>query len=64
MAGSCKVPPNPIPVLKSEPQIRIIVLILFCMGMSIWWGIERNSWYGLANNPCIHILFCKLDCFI
>ena len=41
--GSCKVPPNPIPGLKSEPQIRIIVLILLCMGMSIWWGIERNS---------------------
>lgn len=46
IVGDCKVPPNQIPLLKDQPQIRIILLIMFSMALSIWWGIERNKRWG------------------
>lgn len=54
--GSCKVPANKI--CKSQPQIRILILILFCMAMAIWWGIERNKSYAWVLQDILGIAFC------
>ncbi|KAL9985926.1 hypothetical protein ACROYT_G008380 [Oculina patagonica] len=55
--GDCKVPPNRIPLLKGEPQIRIVMLIAFCMAISIWWGIERNKSYAWVLQDILGISF-------
>ncbi|XP_020619507.1 signal peptide peptidase-like 2B isoform X2 [Orbicella faveolata] len=55
--GDCKVPPNRIPLLKGQPQIRIIVLIAFCMAISIWWGIERHKSYAWVLQDILGISF-------
>ncbi|XP_031553969.1 signal peptide peptidase-like 2B [Actinia tenebrosa] len=56
--GSCKVPPNKLPIFKHEPQVRLIVLALFCMAIAIWWGIERNASYAWILQDILGIAFC------
>ncbi|XP_032238060.2 signal peptide peptidase-like 2B isoform X2 [Nematostella vectensis] len=56
--GSCKIPANNLPLLKKQPEVRLIVLALFCMGMSIWWGIERNASYAWVLQDILGVSFC------
>lgn len=56
--GDCKVPPNQIPLLKKEPQIRTVLLIPFCLAIAIWWGIERNKSYAWILQDVLGISFC------
>ncbi|XP_020899114.1 signal peptide peptidase-like 2B isoform X2 [Exaiptasia diaphana] len=56
--GSCKVPPNRLPVFKNEPQIRIILLAIFCVAFAVWWGIERNASYAWILQDILGIAFC------
>lgn len=56
--GDCKVPPNRIPLLKGEPQIRTVLLIPFCMAIALWWGIERNKSYAWVLQDILGISFC------
>jgi len=56
--GRCRVPENNIPILKDRPEVRNIILFLFCVGLSITWVIVRNESYSWILQDFLGICFC------
>lgn len=55
---NCRFPENNIPGLSSQPECCNIFLLLFCIGLSVFWIIIRNSMYGWILQDFLGICFC------
>lgn len=52
------VPENRIPILSQRPLYRNIVLGLLCMGVGIFWGVQRNESYAWVIQDILGAAFC------
>ncbi|ELT89507.1 hypothetical protein CAPTEDRAFT_108818 [Capitella teleta] len=56
--GTCKIPENRIPLLKTRPEIRRIILFLLCLAFGIFWAVERHESYAWILQDILGIFFC------
>ena len=56
--GHCRIPENNLPLLKSQPEVCSLILLMFCTGLSIFWVIIRNSLYGWILQDFLGVCFC------
>jgi len=56
--GNCRVPENNLPLLSSQPDVFSIILLCFCIGLSIFWIIIRNTFYGWILQDFLGVCFC------
>ncbi|KAK2086960.1 hypothetical protein P7K49_032867 [Saguinus oedipus] len=54
--GECRVPNNSLPYFHKRPQVRMLLLALFCVAVSVVWGIFRNE----DQLPSLEPLECPL----
>ncbi|KAK2542034.1 Sppl2b [Columba livia] len=57
--GKCRIPDNNLPYFHKRPQVRMLVLAVFCISVSIVWGIFRNEdqWAWVLQDA-LGIAFC------
>uniref|UniRef100_A0A8D3CWQ8 Signal peptide peptidase-like 2B n=1 Tax=Scophthalmus maximus TaxID=52904 RepID=A0A8D3CWQ8_SCOMX len=57
--SKCRVPENNLPYLHKRPQIRMLLLSAFCIGVSITWVVFRNEdqWAWVLQDA-LGIAFC------
>nr|XP_035142075.1 signal peptide peptidase-like 2B isoform X2 [Callithrix jacchus] len=57
--GECRVPNNSLPYFHKRPQVRMLLLALFCVAVSVVWGIFRNEdqWAWVLQDA-LGIAFC------
>ncbi|KAG7243455.1 hypothetical protein INR49_010433 [Caranx melampygus] len=55
----CRIPENNLPYLRKRPQIRMLLLSAFCIGVSITWMVFRNEdqWAWVLQDA-LGIAFC------
>uniref|UniRef100_A0A671Z0B6 Signal peptide peptidase-like 2B n=1 Tax=Sparus aurata TaxID=8175 RepID=A0A671Z0B6_SPAAU len=55
----CRVPENNLPYLHKRPQIRMLLLSAFCIGVSVTWMVYRNEdqWAWVLQDA-LGIAFC------
>ncbi|XP_008835319.1 signal peptide peptidase-like 2B isoform X3 [Nannospalax galili] len=55
----CRVPDNSLPYFHKRPQARMLLLALFCIGITVVWGIFRNEdqWAWVLQDT-LGIAFC------
>ena len=41
-----RLPENKIPVFEYRPDLRFFLTVLFCIGVVVWWGVERHASYA------------------
>ncbi|PNI11667.1 SPPL2B isoform 7 [Pan troglodytes] len=41
--GKCRIPNNSLPYFHKRPQARMLLLALFCVAVSVVWGVFRNE---------------------
>ncbi|XP_013379111.1 signal peptide peptidase-like 2B [Lingula anatina] len=56
--GNCRIPPNNLPVFKYQPEIRAIILAIACLGLGIFWAIERKASYAWIFQDILGVAFC------
>ncbi|XP_064187788.1 signal peptide peptidase-like 2B isoform X3 [Anguilla rostrata] len=61
--GKCRIPENNLPYCHKRPQVRMLMLSVFCVGVSVTWGVFRNedqwAWVlqdGLGIAFCLYML--------
>ncbi|CAH1789841.1 unnamed protein product [Owenia fusiformis] len=54
----CRIPENNIPLLKERPKVSNLFLGLCCIGLSVWWGIERKASYAWILQNFLGVAFC------
>ncbi|NXC20247.1 SPP2B protein, partial [Corythaeola cristata] len=57
--GKCRIPDNNLPYFHKRPQVRMLLLAVFCVSVSIVWGIFRNEdqWAWVLQDA-LGIAFC------
>lgn len=57
--GKCRVCDNNLPYFHKRPQVRMLLLALFCVAISVVWGIFRNEdqWAWILQDA-LGIAFC------
>ncbi|XP_056334530.1 signal peptide peptidase-like 2 [Danio aesculapii] len=57
--GKCRIPENNLPYCHKRPQVRMLILSAFCIGVSITWGVFRNEdqWAWILQDA-LGIAFC------
>ncbi|XP_046580759.1 signal peptide peptidase-like 2B [Haliotis rubra] len=55
--SDCRIPPNRVPVCSEQPEIRNIVLGLLCLGVSIFWAVERKASYAWIIQDILGMAF-------
>ncbi|XP_074160224.1 signal peptide peptidase-like 2B isoform X1 [Sminthopsis crassicaudata] len=57
--GKCRVPDNNLPYFHKRPRVRMLILAVFCITVSIIWGIFRNEdqWAWVLQDA-LGIAFC------
>ncbi|XP_034975421.2 signal peptide peptidase-like 2B [Zootoca vivipara] len=57
--GKCRVPDNNLPYFHKRPQVRMLLLAVFCVAVSLVWGIFRNEdqWAWILQDA-LGIAFC------
>lgn len=57
--GKCRIPENNLPYCHKRPQVRMLVLSAFCIGVSVTWGVFRNEdqWAWILQDA-LGIAFC------
>ncbi|XP_029503112.1 signal peptide peptidase-like 2 [Oncorhynchus nerka] len=57
--GKCRIPENNLPYCHKRPQVRMLLLSAFCIGVSITWGVFRNEdqWAWVLQDA-LGIAFC------
>ncbi|KAG9343430.1 hypothetical protein JZ751_013594 [Albula glossodonta] len=57
--GKCRIPENNLPYCHKRPQVRMLVLSAFCLGVSLTWGFFRNEdqWAWVLQDA-LGIAFC------
>lgn len=53
-----RLPVNKIPILRGRPQYRDMILLAFCCGLSIFWGIQRHAPYAWIIQDILGYAFC------
>ncbi|XP_012584878.1 PREDICTED: signal peptide peptidase-like 2B, partial [Condylura cristata] len=55
----CRVPSNGLPYFHKRPQVRMLLLALFCVAVSVLWGVFRNEdqWAWVLQDA-LGIAFC------
>ncbi|MGH0191920.1 UNVERIFIED_CONTAM: hypothetical protein FKN15_000609 [Acipenser sinensis] len=41
--GKCRIPENNLPYCHKRPQVRMLLLSVFCVSVSVIWGVFRNE---------------------
>ena len=39
----CRIPANRLPYLRSQPEVWRVLLWLGCLGIAVWWAVERHA---------------------
>ncbi|XP_066551752.1 signal peptide peptidase-like 2 isoform X2 [Amia ocellicauda] len=57
--GKCRIPENNLPYCHKRPQVRMLLLSVFCVGVSLTWGVFRNEdqWAWVLQDT-LGIAFC------
>ncbi|TRY56211.1 hypothetical protein DNTS_028538 [Danionella cerebrum] len=57
--GKCRIPENNLPYCHKRPQVRMLILSAFCVGVSVTWGVFRNEdqWAWMLQDT-LGIAFC------
>uniref|UniRef100_A0A8C7IWF0 Signal peptide peptidase-like 2B n=2 Tax=Oncorhynchus TaxID=8016 RepID=A0A8C7IWF0_ONCKI len=57
--GKCRIPENNLPYCHKRPQVRMLLLSAFCIGVSVTWGVFRNEdqWAWVLQDA-LGIAFC------
>ncbi|XP_023699581.1 signal peptide peptidase-like 2 [Paramormyrops kingsleyae] len=57
--GKCRIPGNSLPYCHKRPQVRMLLLAAFCVGVSFTWGFFRNEdqWAWVLQDA-LGIAFC------
>ncbi|XP_036377276.1 signal peptide peptidase-like 2B isoform X1 [Megalops cyprinoides] len=57
--GKCRIPENNLPYCHKRPQIRMLMLSVFCTAVSLTWGVFRNEdqWAWVLQDT-LGIAFC------
>ncbi|KAM6310761.1 signal peptide peptidase-like 2B isoform 2-T2 [Podargus strigoides] len=57
--GKCRIPGNNLPYFHKRPQVRMLLLAVFCISVSVVWGIFRNEdqWAWVLQDA-LGIAFC------
>nr|XP_020649822.1 signal peptide peptidase-like 2B isoform X1 [Pogona vitticeps] len=57
--GKCRVPDNNLPYFHKRPQVRMLLLAVFCVAVSLVWGVFRNEdqWAWILQDA-LGIAFC------
>uniref|UniRef100_A0A672KBI9 Signal peptide peptidase-like 2B n=1 Tax=Sinocyclocheilus grahami TaxID=75366 RepID=A0A672KBI9_SINGR len=57
--GKCRIPENNLPYCHKRPQVRMLILSAFCIGVSVTWGVFRNEdqWAWILQDA-LGIVFC------
>nr|XP_024650112.1 signal peptide peptidase-like 2B [Macaca nemestrina] len=57
--GKCRIPNNSLPYFHKRPQARMLLLALFCVAVSVVWGVFRNEdqWAWVLQDA-LGIAFC------
>ncbi|XP_078329329.1 signal peptide peptidase-like 2B [Crassostrea virginica] len=53
-----RVPANRIPFLRQQPFWRDILLVLLCLGVGVFWGVQRNESYAWVIQDILGAAFC------
>ncbi|XP_061167880.1 signal peptide peptidase-like 2B [Saccostrea echinata] len=53
-----RLPANKIPFLKQRPFYRDIILVLLCLGVAVFWGIQRKESYAWVLQDILGVAFC------
>uniref|UniRef100_A0A8V5H978 Signal peptide peptidase-like 2B n=1 Tax=Melopsittacus undulatus TaxID=13146 RepID=A0A8V5H978_MELUD len=61
--GKCRIPDNNLPYFHKQPQVRMLLLAVFCISVSVAWGVFRNEdqWAWVLQDAlgiafCLHML--------
>ncbi|XP_077697959.1 signal peptide peptidase-like 2B isoform X4 [Eretmochelys imbricata] len=57
--GKCRIPDNNLPYFHKRPQVRMLLLAVFCISISVVWGVFRNEdqWAWVLQDA-LGIAFC------
>ncbi|XP_069505708.1 signal peptide peptidase-like 2B isoform X2 [Ambystoma mexicanum] len=57
--GKCRIPDNNLPYFHKRPQVRMLLLAVFCISVSVVWGVFRNEdqWAWILQD-ILGISFC------
>ncbi|XP_051495848.1 signal peptide peptidase-like 2B isoform X2 [Apus apus] len=57
--GKCRIPDNNLPYFHKRPQVRMLLLAIFCISVSAIWGVFRNEdqWAWVLQDA-LGIAFC------
>ncbi|MGH0168604.1 UNVERIFIED_CONTAM: hypothetical protein FKN15_054832 [Acipenser sinensis] len=57
--GKCRIPENNLPYCHKRPQVRMLLLSVFCVSVSVIWGVFRNEdqWAWVLQDA-LGIAFC------
>ncbi|XP_041086727.1 signal peptide peptidase-like 2B isoform X1 [Polyodon spathula] len=57
--GKCRIPENNLPYCHKRPQVRMLLLSVFCVTVSVIWGVFRNEdqWAWVLQDT-LGIAFC------
>uniref|UniRef100_A0A8C9SL47 Signal peptide peptidase-like 2B n=1 Tax=Scleropages formosus TaxID=113540 RepID=A0A8C9SL47_SCLFO len=57
--GKCRIPENSLPYCHKRPQVRMLLLSVFCVSVSVVWGVFRNEdqWAWMLQDA-LGIAFC------
>lgn len=57
--GKCRIPENNLPYCHKRPEVRMLILSAFCIGVSVTWGVFRNEdqWAWVLQDA-LGIAFC------
>ncbi|XP_064325332.1 signal peptide peptidase-like 2B isoform X2 [Phalacrocorax carbo] len=57
--GKCRIPDNNLPYFHKRPQVQMLLLVVFCISVSIVWGVFRNEdqWAWVLQDA-LGIAFC------
>lgn len=53
-----RLPKNKVPLFKSRPYYRDLALLVVCMGIAIFWGIQRHASYAWVLQDILGYAFC------
>uniref|UniRef100_A0A8C6JRH1 Signal peptide peptidase-like 2B n=2 Tax=Melopsittacus undulatus TaxID=13146 RepID=A0A8C6JRH1_MELUD len=57
--GKCRIPDNKLPYFHKRPQVRMLLLAVFCISVSVVWGVFRNEdQWAWALQDALGIAFC------
>lgn len=53
-----RLPPNRIPMFSSRPEVRGLILLCLCLGVAVFWGVERHASYAWIIQDILGFAFC------